>query len=92
MERVLEVLLDGQRRVGLLHENDDVWRFDYDPAWAQAPDGFDLAPGLPCSTLIHLDGATQRPVQWYFDNLRRLAGAAAAGRGAAARRSPSSTD
>lgn len=69
MERVLEVLFDGQRRVGLLHENDDVWRFDYDPAWAQAPDGFDLAPGLPRTTLSHLDGGTSRPVQWYFDNL-----------------------
>jgi serine/threonine-protein kinase HipA len=69
MERVLEVLLDGQRRVGVLHENNDVWRFDYDPDWAQDPDGFDLGPGLPRSTLSHLDGATNRPVQWYFDNL-----------------------
>lgn len=69
MERALEVLLDGQRTVGVLHENGGVWRFDYDPAWAQAPDGFDLAPGLPRSTLNHLDGGTQRPVQWYFDNL-----------------------
>lgn len=69
VERVLEVLLDGQRRVGLLHENDDVWRFDYDPAWALDPQGFDLAPGLPRSTPSHLDGSTVRPVQWYFDNL-----------------------
>jgi serine/threonine-protein kinase HipA len=68
-QRVLEVLLDGQRRVGVLHENNDVWRFDYDPDWAQDPDGFDLAPGLPRSTLSYLDGGTDRPVQWYFDNL-----------------------
>ncbi|WP_157270955.1 HipA domain-containing protein [Azohydromonas aeria] len=69
MPRTLEVLLDGRRLVGSLHENDDVWRFDYDPDWARDPQGFDLAPGLPRSGLSHVDGGTNRPVQWYFDNL-----------------------
>src|SRR5581483_4572633 len=33
------------------------------------PAGFDLSPALPRSRLIHQDGASDRPVQWYFDNL-----------------------
>ncbi len=44
-------------------------RFEYDPAWAEAEDGFDLSPALARSMLSHTDGASIRPVQWYFDNL-----------------------
>ena len=28
-----------------------------------------VSPALPRSQLLHRDGATTRPVQWYFDNL-----------------------
>ena len=66
--RVLNAYLNDQR-VGTLSEGDDLWSFAYDPAWAKAPGSFDLAPGLDRTTLLHHDGATQRPVQWYFDNL-----------------------
>lgn len=66
--RSLNVYVDS-RRVGQLHEGDDLWRFEYDQGWAQASDGFDLAPGLPRTTLEHVDGGTLRPVQWFFDNL-----------------------
>lgn len=59
----------GQRRVGDLHEGDDLWRFVYNADWQAAEDGFDLAPGLPRARQEHIDGGTQRPVQWYFDNL-----------------------
>ena len=56
-------------RVGVLSEGNDLWSFSYDKAWASAPTGFDLAPGLARAELQHEDGGTYRPVQWYFDNL-----------------------
>lgn len=66
--RSLNVFIDT-RCVGVLHEGEDLWRFDYDALWAQAPDAFDLAPSLPRAQPTHADGGTSRPVQWYFDNL-----------------------
>jgi serine/threonine-protein kinase HipA len=66
--RTLEAFLNDQR-VGVLSEGDDLWRFEYDPAWAGATNAFDLSPRLDRAQLTHLDGATDRPVQWYFDNL-----------------------
>ncbi len=66
--RTLNAYLNDQR-VGTLSEGNDLWRFEYDPAWGNAPSSFDLAPGLSRATPLHQDGATQRPVQWYFDNL-----------------------
>jgi serine/threonine-protein kinase HipA len=59
----------NDRRIGTLGEGNDLWNFQYDPTWAAAPDSFDLSPALPRSTLLHQDGGTERPVQWYFDNL-----------------------
>lgn len=55
--------------VGTLSTQDDIWRFAYAPEWIARPQAFALAPGLPLSTAAYIDGATQRPVQWYFDNL-----------------------
>lgn len=66
--RSLQVFIN-QRPVGTLSEGNDLWVFDYDPAWATAPDGFDLSPALPRERLRIEDGGTDRPVQWYFDNL-----------------------
>lgn len=66
--RTLHVYLNTAR-VGELSEGDDLWTFAYDPTWANSTSGFDLAPGIPRSQLLHADGATNRPVQWYFDNL-----------------------
>lgn len=66
--RTLHVYLNTAR-VGVLSEGSDLWSFAYDPAWAGAAWGFDLAPGLPRGQLLHEDGGTNRPVQWYFDNL-----------------------
>lgn len=59
----------NEEPVGYLRESDDLWHFEYSAAWARAADGFDLAPALTRSPLLHSDGATHRPVQWYFDNL-----------------------
>ncbi|MBL0418988.1 HipA domain-containing protein [Ramlibacter sp. AW1] len=66
--RQLKVYLD-QAPVGTLSEGEDLWAFEYEEAWAESPLGFDLSPALARDTLRHVDGGTQRPVQWYFDNL-----------------------
>ena len=66
--RELSVYIDTQL-IGTLGEGDGIWRFDYKPEWAASANSFDLSPALTRSELAHLDGSTQRPVQWYFDNL-----------------------
>ena len=66
--RTLVATLNG-RPVGTLREGDDLWSFEYDPAWIEAPDGFDLSPALARKRGVHQDGGSDRPVQWYFDNL-----------------------
>lgn len=53
--------------VGRLREQNNLWVFEYDPAWIAA--GFDLSPHLRRAAGTILDGATSRPVQWFFDNL-----------------------
>ena len=55
--------------VGVLAESGAVWRFDYSSEWIANPQGFDLTPHMPRSQKCHLDGASVRPVQWYFANL-----------------------
>jgi serine/threonine-protein kinase HipA len=66
--RTLTVYLNDSR-VGVLSEGNDLWRFEYDTQWAKAPDSFDLSPSLQRARLTHHDGGSDRPVQWYFDNL-----------------------
>ncbi len=64
--RQLEVWLD-QHRIGELHEQGNLWALHYDAAWRA--NGFDLSPALPRSAGDIQDGGSQRPVQWFFDNL-----------------------
>ncbi len=66
--RTLDAFLNDQR-VGTLSEGDDLWRFEYDANWASDSNAFDLSPRLTRSQNLHADGGTDRPVQWYFDNL-----------------------
>lgn len=66
--RKLIAYLNG-RAVGTLAEGNDLWTFEYDREWVGLPDSFDLSPALPRSQLQHEDGGSERPVQWYFDNL-----------------------
>jgi serine/threonine-protein kinase HipA len=66
--RTLVAYLDD-RRIGTLHEGEDLWAFEYDAGWIQAPDAFDLSPALSRARRVHRDGGSDRPVQWYFDNL-----------------------
>ncbi|HEY1059269.1 MAG TPA: HipA domain-containing protein [Limnobacter sp.] len=66
--RTLRVMID-QQEVGTLMESGAVWRFDYADSWLDHPMSFDLSPHLPRQARSITDGASLRPVQWYFDNL-----------------------
>ena len=55
------------REVGRLREHGSLWSFEYDLDWIAS--GFDLSPHLPRAARTIVDGATSRPVQWFFDNL-----------------------
>ena len=59
----------NQQEVGSLQEVAGLWSFQYTPDWLANPKGFALSPHIPLSAQPSLDGASQRPVQWYFDNL-----------------------
>ena len=59
----------NQTPVGTLQEAQGIWRFEYTSAWRQAAHSFALSPHLPLQAPLLQDGASQRPVQWYFDNL-----------------------
>ncbi len=59
----------NQAEVGTLNEAGGLWSFQYAGAWLDNPLSFALSPHLPLTTESVLDGASQRPVQWYFDNL-----------------------
>lgn len=64
--RELVATINGNA-VGRLREQNNLWAFEYDAAWVG--NGFDLSPHLPRATGTIVDGATSRPVQWFFDNL-----------------------
>lgn len=66
--RQLEVMVNRDL-VGWLREENDLWQFDYAEQWRTSPEGFDLSPALARAQASHADGASTRPVQWYFDNL-----------------------
>lgn len=59
----------NQTVVGTLQEVDGLWSFQYAESWLHEPRRFALSPHLPLTNELLLDGASQRPVQWYFDNL-----------------------
>jgi serine/threonine-protein kinase HipA len=66
--RELKVTIN-EGSVGSLKEENDLWAFEYSAEWTSLPRGFDLSPALPRAQAQHRDGASNRPVQWYFDNL-----------------------
>lgn len=55
--------------VGLLQEVAGLWSFQYAETWLSSPHRFALSPALPLQRAPIVDGASLRPVQWYFDNL-----------------------
>jgi serine/threonine-protein kinase HipA len=67
-DRSLRALIN-QTEVGTLREVSGLWSFRYSEAWLNDSQRFALSPHLPLTTAPLFDGATRRPVQWYFDNL-----------------------
>jgi serine/threonine-protein kinase HipA len=59
------VVWSNHSKVGTLREHNNLWVFEYDPAWTM----FDLSPTLPRSAGRIEDGSSKRPTQWFFDNL-----------------------
>ena len=68
MDRSLHVWIN-QTPLGTLREHNGLWAFRYDRRWLDDPLAHPLCPQLPLQVDEHLDGASIRPVQWYFDNL-----------------------
>jgi len=67
-QRALDVWIN-QTLVGSLDEDAGIWRFQYQPSWLNASGAYPLCPSLPLQVEPVVDGGSQRPVQWYFDNL-----------------------
>jgi serine/threonine-protein kinase HipA len=67
-QRSLIASINGQA-IGTLYEQDGIWAFQYRPVWLNAAHRFALSPSLPLHAGPLVDGASIRPVQWYFDNL-----------------------
>lgn len=67
-ERALLASINGEP-VGTLQDVNGIWAFRYADAWLNNPRRFALSPHLPLQENALLDLSTQRPVQWYFDNL-----------------------
>lgn len=68
MSRALNVWINDTQ-VGVLREQNGLWAFGYSQTWLSRQDAHPLCPGLPLQPKEHVDGASVRPVQWYFDNL-----------------------
>lgn len=46
-----------------------IWQFQYQRGWLDTPGAYPLCPSMPLQAEPIEDGGSQRPVQWYFDNL-----------------------
>ena len=68
MERSLNAWIN-RTPVGTLRESNGLWAFRYTEQWLATPQAYPLCPRLPLQAEEHRDGATIRPVQWFFDNL-----------------------
>ncbi|MFZ2974797.1 MAG: HipA domain-containing protein [Ferribacterium limneticum] len=66
MSRELDVYIEAER-IGRLFENTGIWSFQYDTTWQAS--GYPIAPRLPLQAAEMVDTGTERPVQWFFDNL-----------------------
>lgn len=66
--RTLVASIDG-RSVGMLAESKGIWQFTYTPDWLARKERFALSPALSLAGSPIVDGGSERPVQWYFDNL-----------------------
>lgn len=66
--RTLEVVINANH-VATLRDTAGVWSLEYTPEWIASADGYDLSPALARAKGVIVDGSSERPVQWFFDNL-----------------------
>lgn len=67
--RTLIAYANGNR-VGILTEESGIWSFEYDSQWASDRSAYPISPAFPFdATQRVVDGSSERPVQWFFDNL-----------------------
>lgn len=66
--RELLASINGQA-VGVLREEEGYWTFQYDPRWLGYPERYAISPRLPLQEEKIIDNGSQRPVQWFCDNL-----------------------
>lgn len=66
--RELLASINGQP-VGVLREEGGYWSFQYDPRWLSQREHYAISPKLPLQPEKIADNGTQRPVQWFCDNL-----------------------
>jgi HipA-like protein len=66
--RTLVAYANGQR-VGVVSDENGIWSLTYDKTWLAREDAFVLSPAFPLHAEPFVDGSSQRPVQWFFDNL-----------------------
>lgn len=67
-ERRLQVLINTTH-IATLFENNGLWSLKYTSEWLQNKQAFALAPSLPLQAETLVDSGSERPVQWFFDNL-----------------------
>lgn len=56
-------------RMGTLTDDKGIWSFAYDAQWLASPAAYPLSPAFPLRPDAFVDTSTDRPVQWFFDNL-----------------------
>jgi len=56
-------------RMGVLQDEKGIWSFAYDGQWLSSADAFPLSPAFELRKEPYTDASSQRPVQWFFDNL-----------------------
>lgn len=66
--RQLVAWANGER-VGVVQDDNDIWSFVYDAQWPASRGAFPLSPAFPLREEPFVDGSSNRPVQWFFDNL-----------------------
>ncbi len=67
-ERTLIAYANGVK-IGEVADNNGVWTFAYDADWLNHPERFALSPSLPLGLALQVDTSSDRPVQYFFDNL-----------------------
>src|SRR5476649_667977 len=69
MENRKLVALANGRRVGTLFDTNGIWSFAYEEDWVNMGEAYPISPKIPLTVETLIDASSERPVQWFFDNL-----------------------